>query len=53
LKTLASEIKALEAGNKDLDKSIADATEQRKSEHEDFSELMSSAAAAKELLGFA
>merc|ERR1719253_2074979 len=53
LETLAREVKSLKAGIKDLDKSIADATEQRKSEHEEFSELMSSDGAAKELLGFA
>merc|ERR1719446_884223 len=51
--TLASEIEALEDGIKALDKSVAEATDQRKEEHEDFTALMSSDAAAKELLRFA
>merc|ERR1711957_845309 len=51
--TLVEEIDALEDGIKALDKSVAKATEQRKEEHEDFTEEMSSNAAAKELLGFA
>merc|ERR1711939_803558 len=38
---------------KALDKSVAEATEQRKEENEDFTELMASDSAAKELLGFA
>merc|ERR1719163_1212856 len=50
---LADEIKALEAGIVSLDKSVAEATEQRKEENADYTELMSSDAAAKELLGFA
>merc|ERR1719284_1733281 len=50
---LADEIKALEAGIVALDKSVAEATEQRKEEHNDFVELMASDGAAKELLGFA
>jgi len=50
---LADEIKALEAGVVALDKSVAEATEQRKSENSEFTELMASDAAAKELLGFA
>jgi len=53
ISTLASEIEALEDGIKALDKSVAEATEQRKEEHEDFSELMASDSAAKELLKFA
>merc|ERR1711924_73676 len=36
-----------------LDKSVAEATEQRKEENEDYTELMASDSAAKELLGFA
>merc|ERR1719359_713612 len=48
-----SDIKALEDSIKALDKSVADATEQRKDENEDFTELMASDSAAKELLGFA
>jgi len=51
--TLTDEIGALEDGIRALDKSVAEQTEQRKEEHEDFSELMSSNSAAKELLGFA
>merc|ERR1719352_2173741 len=51
--TLADEIKALEDGIKALDKSVAEATEQRKEENEDFTQLIASDAAAKELLGFA
>merc|ERR1712188_134702 len=50
---LADEIAALEAGLKALDKSVAEATEQRKEENSDYTELMTNDAAAKELLGFA
>jgi len=51
--TTKTEIEALEDGIKALDKSVAEATEQRKQENEDFTELMGSDAAAKELLSFA
>jgi len=51
--TLKDEIKALQAGIKALDKSVAEATEQRKAEHEDYKELMASDAAAKDLLAWA
>jgi len=51
--TLSDEIKALEDGIKALDKSVAEATEQRKEENEDFTSLMASDAAAKQLLDFA
>merc|ERR1711972_835231 len=51
--TLTDEIAALEAAIKDLDKSVAEATAQRKEEHVDFKDLMASDSAAKELLGFA
>jgi len=51
--TLVEEIAALEKGIKDLDASVAEATEQRKSENTEFKELMASDSAAKELLGFA
>jgi len=51
--TLTDDIKALGDGIVALDKSVAEATEQRKQEHEDFSELMASDAAAKQLLGLA
>jgi len=51
--TLKEEIAGLELGIKALDQSVAEATEQRKSEHEDFTELIASDTAAKELLGYA
>jgi len=51
--TLTEEIKALEDGIVALDKSVAEATEQRKEENQEYTELMASDAAAKELLGFA
>merc|ERR1719420_938036 len=50
---LGEEIKALEAGIIALDKAVAEATEQRKEENSEFTELMASDGAAKELLGFA
>merc|ERR1719310_2043924 len=50
---LKDEIEALEDSIKALDKSVAEATEQRKEEHEDYTELMASDSAAKELLAFA
>lgn len=53
LATLKDEIKALAAGIKSLDKSVAEASEQRKEEHEEFTELMASNSAAKEILKFA
>jgi septal ring factor EnvC (AmiA/AmiB activator) len=53
ISTSESEIEALEDSIKALDKSVADATEQRKEENEDFTELMASDSAAKEILGFA
>merc|ERR1719375_2451082 len=51
--TLAGEIKNLVAGIKDLDKSVAEATEQRKEEHEDFVSTLAANTAAKDLMGFA
>jgi chromosome segregation ATPase len=51
--TLVEEIKSLEDGIVSLDKSVAEATEQRKEENAEYTELMASDAAAKELLGFA
>jgi chromosome segregation ATPase len=51
--TLTEEIAALEKGVKDLDKEVAEATEQRKEEDKEFTELMASDSAAKELLLFA
>jgi len=50
---LKEEIAGLEDGIKALDKSVAQATEQRREENADFTELMASDSAAKELLGFA
>merc|ERR1719379_1555701 len=50
---LSEEIAALEAGIKALDKSVAEATEQRKEENEDYTALMASDTAAKELLELA
>jgi len=51
--TLSEEIKALEESIASLDKSVAEATEQRKDENKEYTELMASDAAAKELLAFA
>jgi len=51
--TTTDEIAALEAGIKALDKSVTEATEQRKEENEDYTALMASDAAAKELILFA
>merc|ERR1719486_1282620 len=45
--TLKFEIEALKDTIKALDKSVAEATEQRKEEHEDFTQLMASDSAAK------
>merc|ERR1719456_1916680 len=51
--TLTEEIKALEDGIVAFDKSVAEATEQRKDENQEYTELMASDSAAKEILGFA
>jgi len=51
--TLKDDIKVLEAGIKALDKSVEEATAQRKSENEDYKGLMASDSAAKELLNWA
>merc|ERR1719359_1911178 len=48
-----TEIEALEDGIKALDKSVVEATEQRKEESEDYQSLMASDSAAQELLEFA
>merc|ERR550537_2188768 len=53
VKRLAGEIDALAAGIKALDKSVAEATENRKEENAEFTELMAQDNAAKELLGVA
>jgi hypothetical protein len=51
--TLTADIKALAAGIAALDKAVAEATELRKSENEDFTTMMSENAAAKELISLA
>jgi len=51
--TTKEQIDALEDGIRALDKSVAEATEQRKEEHEDYTALMAADVAAKELIGFA
>merc|ERR1719316_2649425 len=51
--TLKDEIATLEKGIKALDKSVVEATEQRQEEHKEYTELMASDSAAKELLLFA
>merc|ERR1719336_834056 len=53
LATLTQEIKALNAGIQALDKSVAEATEQRKEENAEFKALVASDTAAKEVLAFA
>merc|ERR1719456_1181657 len=47
--TTKEQIDALEYGIRALDKSVAEATEQRKQENEDYTALMAADAAAKEL----
>merc|ERR1719231_2212064 len=51
--TLSEEIAALEDGIKALDKQVAEATEDRKSEHEENVETVANDNAAKELIGVA
>jgi len=51
--TLADEIKALSKGIKELDGEVAESTETRKEEHDEYTELMASDSAAKELIGYA
>merc|ERR1719265_170906 len=51
--TLTSEMEALVAGIKALDESVAEATENRKEENEDYTQLMAQDTAAKELIGMA
>jgi len=51
--SLSAELKALNKGIAALDSSVADATEQRKNEHAEFSELIAQNSAAVELLGMA
>merc|ERR1719395_217410 len=51
--TLAEEIEALEDGIKALDKQVAEATEERKEEHEENTQTLASDNAAKDLIGIA
>merc|ERR1719326_2149344 len=51
--TLKDELKSLSKGITALDKSVQEATEQRKEENEDFTTLMANDGAAKQLLDFA
>jgi chromosome segregation ATPase len=51
--TLRDENAGLEAGIAALDKSVAEATEQRKEEHAEYTSLMANDGAAKEVLGWA
>jgi len=51
--TLTSEIAALTAGIKSLDKSVAEATSQRKDENSEYKALIASNTAATEVLAFA
>merc|ERR1719433_982657 len=50
IKMLTEEIQALNDGVKALDKSVAEATEMRKQEHSEYTELMANDAGAKEVL---
>merc|ERR1712151_667746 len=51
--TLTDEVKALHEGIEDLDKMVAEATVNRKEEHEDYVSLMANNGAAKQLIGIA
>merc|ERR1719197_1940248 len=53
ISTLTDEAEALADGIVALDKSVAEATETRKEEHEDFVELMAQDSAAAQILGIA
>merc|ERR1719456_948232 len=53
ISALKSEIAALQDGIKALDKSVADATDTRKKEHDDYVETLAANNAAKDILGFA
>merc|ERR1719203_153494 len=52
-KTLGEEIATLTDGIQELDKSVAEATANRKAEHEEYNELIASNSAAKEILALA
>merc|ERR1712157_478088 len=51
--TMAQEMASLEAGIKSLDKSVVEATAQRKEENAEYKDLVTSNTAAKELLAYA
>merc|ERR1719326_1564407 len=51
--SLKEEVEALNDAIKALDKAVAEATEQRKVENEDYTELMAQDSAAKEVILFA
>jgi septal ring factor EnvC (AmiA/AmiB activator) len=53
ISTLKDDLKALNKGIAELDRLVADATQQRKEENEEFTQLISNDMAAKELLAFA
>jgi len=53
IETVTGEIKALTEGIKELDKSVAEATEQRQKEHTEYTELQANNNAAKEVLAWA
>jgi len=53
LKTVEEDLKTLAEGIKALDKSVLEATMQRKKENEEYTELMASNTAAKQLIDFA
>jgi len=53
LKTVEEELATLKAGIEALDKSVMEATVQRKKENEEYTELMAGNTAAKELIEFA
>merc|ERR1719316_646829 len=53
IKRVTADLAELAAGIKALDKSVAEATEDRKAENAEFTELMAQDTAAKELLGVA
>merc|ERR1719163_1217049 len=51
--TAKADIEALDTGIKALDKSVAEATENRKEENKEYTELMAGDTAAKQLIGMA
>merc|ERR1719362_2546923 len=53
ISTLTEEIAALTLGIQQLDKAVAEATANRRAEHAEYSELIASNSAAKEILGMA